>query len=698
LPSHTYKGSGSISILNTSGNNQFAHNLGASVFVSSKGAITVKGVNSIADQYGLWLNSCAPDFNWPNFCLGKGNISVTATQVISSTVGFGLAAVTGGAITLDGDYFYGNLGGVALNNSLTTSAKAVTVNNSEFSVGVSAAAIPLNVVSKGNITLNNVRAYNNAITTQVIKLDNCFLNGGATCTGSGSVSVLNSLGPTILTDNIATTSSLAIFSHGAVTLTGVVDDFNKSGVTVENDWGTAAVTVSKSSFSHNTTNGGLFVLSSGKITLTSVTAAYNSGGGGFGAYLANAPTASASTTITISKSIFNFNHGFGLYAAAMGAMTANNIFASYNFGATTYGGALGSLKGNVTLQDSLGPNQFNHNGQHGLIIFSGNVGPGTWGGNISISGVTASNNSVGYGISLDNLHATTPKTVTAQKVTVEGNGQSGLDILSKGSITLNNVFANYNSAGYGVKIDNCLLPEPCVGTGNVSILSTKGPNSLKYNLYGMRIDTMGSVVINGVTASFNNGAMPGGVSGVAVVNAYQNLVQKPVTVTNSSFDFNQGAGLGIFPTGVVTLNGVSANYNATGSGYGVWLNNSGKPGLPGVNVLGTSGLNQFNNNSINGIVIMTSGNITLNKVTASYNGIALVQSGVILATTTTHSITITCSAFNQNGKYGLEVSMGSGVLTFKSVAASHNLGGVDLHLVSLPAGVTPVMSWTVCGH
>jgi len=694
LPSHTYKGSGSINILNTSGNNQFAHNLGAAGYVTSKGAITVKGVNSIADQYGLWLNGCAPDFI-SHLCLGKGNISVTATQVISSMVGFGLAAVTGGAITLDGGYFYGNLGGVALNNSLTTSAKAVTVNNSEFSVGVAPTAIPLNVASKGNITLNNVRAFSNAITTEVIKLDNCFLNGGVTCTGSGSVSVLNSLGATLLKENHSTSNSLSISSHGAVTLTGVVDDFNKSGAKVENDLGTAAVTVSKSSFSHNTVNGGLKVLSRGKITLTSVVVAYN---GDYGANLMNADlalTAPASSTITISKSTFDYNHNFGLLAIGMGAVTANNISASYNLGATTDGGALGSAKGNVTLQDSLGPNQFNYNGRHGLIIVSGIAGPGIWGGNISIRGVTARNNLNGYGISLDNQNATTPKTVTAQKVTVEGNGQDGLDVLSKGSVTLNNVQANYNSTGYGVKIDNCLLPAPCVGTGNVAVLSTLGPNSMKNNLYGMSIDTQGSVVLNDVTASFNTGAMPGGTSGVYVTNQYQILKQKPVTVTHSSFDFNQGAGLGIYPTGVATLNGVSANYNATGAGYGVRVYNNGETGSPGINILGTAGLNQFTYNSMNGMMIKTSGNITLNKVTASANGIALTESGAILITDGTHSsITITCSAFNYNGKYGLEVVMGSGVLTFKSAAASHNLGGVDLSL----GGKVPVMRWTVCGH
>jgi hypothetical protein len=48
--------------------------------------------------------------------------------------------------------------------------------------------------------------------------------------------------------------------------------------------------------------------------------------------------------------------------------------------------------------------------------------------------------------------------------------------------------------------------------------------------------------------------------------------------------------------------------------------------------------------------------------------------------------------------YGLDVSMGSGVINFKGVNASNNQSGVgDFRFTSIPAGVTPVVSWTVCG-
>ena len=165
-------------------------------------------------------------------------------------------------------------------------------------------------MSKGNITLNNIRAEKNSTGYETILLDNCLEDSITNlCQGSGSVSILNSLGPNIIMNNNATSASLSIFSHGTVTLNGVVDDYNQSGATVRNVYGTAAVTISKSSFSRNSSAGGLNVLAAGKITLTSVNASYNFGPTGFGASLMNlgappntpappSPSAKAFSTLT----------------------------------------------------------------------------------------------------------------------------------------------------------------------------------------------------------------------------------------------------------------------------------------------------------------------------------------------------------------------------------------------------------------
>jgi hypothetical protein len=525
-----------------------------------------------------------------HYCLGKSNLSVTATSVMNTSVGFGLNARSGGAITLDGDTFYNNQTGVVLDNARVSSVKTVTVNNSLFNNTQSLAANPLVVISRGNISLNNVQALANLSTQDAVLVDNCFLDGGTVCKGSGTVSVLNSL----LANNPGL--SLHIHSRGAVTLTGVFDEYNRSGAEVTNFYSTGAVTISKSSFSHSTNGVGLVVNAAGKVSLTSVSASFNGGASGAGASLNNFGSSSTtSATITISKSVFNSNRNYGLSATAYGSLTANNISALSNIGAGAYGAMLFSNRGNVTLQDSLGPNQFSFNVQNGLTVISGvNNSSGTWGGTISLSGVSAHDNATGYGILVDNQYATLAKAVTIQKVRADNNTSDGLAVVSKGSVTLNNVQANHNVNGWGVKIDNCLSPGlACAGNGNVSILSTLGPNSTSYNATGTRIETFGSVVVNGLTAS-NNTTNYLNYSGLWINNQFQIAVQKPVTITQSSFNANQGGGLTISATGVITLNGVSANYNTTANGYGVSADNHNQTGSPGVNLLATLGNNQFN--------------------------------------------------------------------------------------------------------
>ena len=62
--------------------------------------------------------------------------------------------------------------------------------------------VPLSVMSKGNITLNNIRAEQNVTGYETILLDNCQEDSITNlCQGSGSVSMLNSLGPNIIMNN-----------------------------------------------------------------------------------------------------------------------------------------------------------------------------------------------------------------------------------------------------------------------------------------------------------------------------------------------------------------------------------------------------------------------------------------------------------------------------------------------------------------
>jgi hypothetical protein len=528
--SNTYYGSGSVSLLNSLGPNQFINNSGAAITAKSKGPISLKGVFSTSNSSGILLDGCAPDPNPPHNCQGKGNITLSALQVEETTTGYGLTAGTGGAISLDKGRFNGNYDGVYLHNTSVSAAKPVTVTNSVFANTMNPNSVGLEAWSKGNITVNNVQAVDNqgavsyAPVSQFISgilPDNCLYVGSA-CTGSGTVSVLSSLGASKASGNTLG-EGLSIFSHGAVTVSG---------------------------FS-STNNGG-------------------------GAYIDNTPGAG---TLTITKSTFSNNTG----------------------------------------------------------------------------------------------------------------AQGGLMAYSARAITLNGVQADANPNGYGVEINNCLID--CLGSGNVSILSTLGPNSMSSNQYGLWIESAGSVLVNGATAS-NNSNWILGVSGVWIQNYY--TPGKTVTVNQGNFNYNNGTGLYVKSAGVITLNNIGASSNLGSPGNGLFLRNDGFGVTPGVNILSTSGINQFNGNTRWGLYVSSNGNITLSKMIASDNGAGgYTYSGAYLGTSDTRSVTITCSAFNHNANIGLEVAMGTGTLTFKSVAANYNNGGGDDFYLN---GKVPVMSWTVCGH
>jgi hypothetical protein len=390
--------------------------------------------------------------------------------------------------------------------------------------------------------------------------------------------------------------------------------------------------------------------------------------------------------VTISKSHFDQNKGSGLSAVAEGNLTLNNVSANLNnLVPGSKGADLVSVNGNITLQDTQGPNQFSFNSNTGLT-------GSAFAGAISVSGVMASFNSTGSGIVLNNVNAAATKTVTAQKILAEHNTVDGLSVKSKGNVTLNGVQANYNGNGYGVNIDNCGKPAPCEGSGSVSLLATLGPNSMSYNKYGLWIESAGTVLVKSTTASNNTTALSG-VSGVWIQNYY--TLGKTVTVNQGNFNANAGTGLYIQSWGVITLNNIGASYNTGPSGDGLFIHNDAAGVAPAINILSTLGNNQFIGNSRWGLWVTSHGNIVLNKVIASDNGLVGPYSGALLFTAGASSVSITCSAFNHNAKWGLELTMGTGVLTFKGVAANHNMAGGNIEY-SL-GGKTPVINWAVCG-
>ena len=141
-------------------------------------------------------------------------------------------------------------------------------------------------------------------------------------------------------------------------------------------------------------------------------------------------------SVTINKSTFNSNSSNGLQVGSYGNIILNAITASDNYdgGSGAYLYNLGGT-GTVTVLNTLGTNTFNNNEYHGLWIASDQA--------VIITGVTASFNDSGYGIYVDNDEGTNAL-VTLTKTTTNYNGLNGVLVYSRGAVTLNSAVAMFN--------------------------------------------------------------------------------------------------------------------------------------------------------------------------------------------------------------------------------------------------------------
>ena len=126
--------------------------------------------------------------------------------------------------------------------------------------------------------------------------------------------------------------------------------------------------------------------------------------------------------------------------------------------------------------------------------------------------------------------------------------QDGIHIVSKGSVTLDGITSSENqSSAYGVYVDNS------AGTGNVSVLSTKGANTFNDNsLDGLYINTKGTIIVTSATASNNgNNGLNLNTSGTA----------KTITLTNVTTSHNGYDGILTLSHGAATFTNIKAFNN-----------------------------------------------------------------------------------------------------------------------------------------
>jgi hypothetical protein len=413
---------------------------------------------------------------------------------------------------------------------------------------------------------------------------------------------------------------LVIFSYGAVALSNITandngrTDSNGYGVYVDNralsaaPVGSILVTRKPVTFSGNNTfnnnySGGLFIYSVGDVTLNNITAV---GNGliplGDGVHIENevawypngvTQTAYAANVTLNGFGTFEGNGDEGLQIFTRGAIKLNSITANNNADVGVW--ANNAYINTMTIRQPItlaGTNTFNNNKGGGLMLLSF--------GAVTLSNLTAIGNldavvgltGSGDGVSIQNNLAWSPNGVLtsyAANVIItgfgyfDGNTDDGLDILSKGLVTLTTITANSNGDdGAVIFTEGDLLPQ--------------------------------NVTLNGVN------------------NFYGNGFTAPVAL-------DRGIGLFVQTDGLITISNLSAIGN---KGNGAWLDNfSDKKANKFLGVTLT-GFNVFQRNQgINGLFIHTDGSALLYHVTADDN------SGNGINVVATKNITISCgSAFS----------------------------------------------------
>ena len=244
----------------------------------------------------------------------------------------------------------------------------------------------------------------------------------------------------------------------------------------------------------------------------------------------NGGTICTTTAGAVSLSNLTLNNNFGnLYVTANGAITTNTIYSLYATQASGFGGVI-----------------------------------------------------------LNNFYAKTASAVTVNNTPSNYNNIAGIQIRSKGAVTLNHATAEYNTYGTAEGID-------IETSGTVTFLRTLGENSVQSNTsLGVTISAGGAVSISKLYSTSNTST-----------NLYidNTAGSAGVTVTTGNFSSSSGgSGVRIFSDGAITLTDVDATDNTQD---GIYLDNhtGAKTGVT-VKVTGTIINDVSNNQGDYGLFVM----------------------------------------------------------------------------------------------
>jgi hypothetical protein len=514
---------------------------------------------------------------------------------------------------------------------------AVTLNNIVVTGASGAGTYALDVATKGNITLTNVDVQNNTTESGGALLNNT--------SGTGNVVVNDS---TFNGNSGSNGWGLVVYSNGLVTGKNLSALGNAmSGAYINNSSAATPKPVTLNGFNNFSLNGGngLEIYSKGAVTLSNITAIYNTGGSG--AYLDN-NYGVASNVIVKGVNNFSSNGWDGLRVWSAGAITLSNITANDNgtdpnrpaatwwyedsyymwdpileefvevFYDVYYNNAFGKgvFLSNYWATTSkpvtfTGTNTFNGNAGNGLYVDSF--------GAVKISNVTANNNICDPTKDLTNSNCAgvfiegMSIAQTGYGIFVNNDGSGFLAYAWQGAVSLTNLYAEYNSQ-YGVDTYSSCWPNPC--SFNLSITGTNVFNNNGHN--GLYAWAKGVVSLSNLTAIGNGG------DGVYVSN-WSAPSPKAVIISGTNiFNGNGWDGLSVRSMGAITTYNVTAMYNG---GEGVFLDNCDwdwNDGCMGVGYspqpITMNGINNASENWGDGVSLTSFGAIRFSNLTANSNG------------------------------------------------------------------------------
>lgn len=647
-----------------------------SLFITANGAITLTSVQACDSSIGagaslqsklasVTLKGSATAWNSFNYNLAgtglnivaKGPIAISYAEALGNDYGINLVNdwIPGKPVTINHAVAISNdYDGLDINSAGAVSLTAVTASsNSTFGNGIKI----YNAGGSAGVTLKDSSANNNSLrgidimTRGAINLSNMTANenglSGIYLNNPGNTQAVIIKGATT---NANDDYGIAIFANGAVSLTNITADGNYYyGIMLgqpDPSLFPKSVTISHAEINENcdpasTGCNNLQVYSGSTVTLSYVEASDCQAPWCRGAIIGGNGDLAIPGKVSISHGKFNGNKHDGLYIYAKSSLVLSTIEANGN---TSNGAWLNNMAGDPLFPTITITNGNFNNNQYGLNLISR--------GGITLINTHANQNTEG-GAWLSNISGNiSVLTSGAGGNAFIGNGNDyGLWVDTAGNVVLNNVVACSNGS-YGVIVTYGKSP---FHNGNVTINGgTFNDNGIGLHV----ISSIGTILVNGIHADDNSDR------GGRFYNDADHTGTKSITINKSTFNGNGSYGVEAYSWGQITLNNVSVVASSITSEDGALLDNSGSTlaSPKGVSILGSLGANVFSNSGTgSGLVIASKGAVSITRTTASDNhdyGIIIdnFQGGSGKGTTTLSYLTT-----NRNGQAGMLVNTNNAV-------------------------------------